>query len=117
MFVGAGTFQERTAANILSGTQKVLCDGSNFISPVHVKDAARAFAAALIQPVAGVTLNINAEPLRQGAYLDHLADIVGGPRPARDFEQPCPPSFRCSNHAAKALLGWNPVNSLYPEKM
>lgn len=114
MFVGPGTFQERTAANILGGTQKVPCDGSNFISPVHVKDVAQAFAATLIRPVAGATLNVNAEPLRQGEYYDRLAQIVGGPRPERNYSQPCPASFRCSNQAAKALLAWEPVHGLYP---
>ena len=113
MFVGPGTFQERTSANILNGAQKVPCDGSNFISPVHVKDVARAFAAALVRPVAGATLNVNAEPLRQGEYYDLLAKLVGGPPPERDLEEPCPASFRCSNHAAKALLAWEPVYGLY----
>ncbi len=115
-FVGPGTFQERTAARLLSGMQKVPCDGHNFVSLVHLKDMASACALALKQSAAGAILNINAEPLRQGVYYDRLALSVGGALPERDLEQPCPPSFRCSNQAAKRILGWEPVHGLYPGK-
>jgi nucleoside-diphosphate-sugar epimerase len=113
-FVGPGTFQERAIANILNGILKVPCDGRSYVSLVHVKDMASACAAALVQPVAGSTLNINAEPLRQGVYLDRLAQSVGGSRPERDPEQACPASFRCSNRSARRVLGWEPVHGLYP---
>lgn len=109
-----GTFQERTAANVLAGRVKVPCDGSSYVSLVHVMDMASACAAALVHPVAGAILNVNVEPLRQGQYFDRLAQSVGGRRPERDPEVPCPPSFRCSNQAARRLLEWEPLHGLYP---
>jgi nucleoside-diphosphate-sugar epimerase len=114
MFVGPGTFQERTAADLLAGREKVPCDGSNYLSAVHVADMASACAAALVRPVAGAILNINAEPLRQGQYLDGLAQAVGARRPNRDPEAPCPPSLRCSNQTARRMLEWEPAHGLYP---
>lgn len=113
-FVGPGTFQERTAANLFAGREKAPCDGSNYVSLVHVADMANACAAALVRPVAEAILNVNAEPLRQGQYLDRLAQTVGGRRPERDPEVPCPPSLRCSNQAARRLLEWAPLHGLYP---
>ena len=115
-FVGPGTLQERTVADLLAGREKVPCDGSSHVSMVHVADMARAFAAALVRPVAGAILNVNAEPLRQGQYLDSLAQSVGAQQPERDAQVPCPPSLRCSNRAARRLLGWEPVQGLYPEE-
>jgi nucleoside-diphosphate-sugar epimerase len=113
-FVGPGTFQERTAASLMAGREKVPCDGSNYVSAVHVGDMASAYAAAMVRPVAGAILNVNAEPLRQGQYLDGLAQAVGARRPERDPDAPCPPSLRCSNQAARKLLEWEPVHRLYP---
>jgi nucleoside-diphosphate-sugar epimerase len=113
-FVGPGTFQERHMEDLMAGREKVPCDGSNYVSMVHVADMASACAAALLRPVAGKTLNINAEPLPQGQYLDHLAQAAGAPRPDRDPDLPCPPSLRCSNQAAKNLLGWQPAQGIYP---
>lgn len=115
-FVGPGTLQERTSANLLAGKEAVPCDGSNYVSMVHVADMARAFAAALVRPVAGAILNVNAEPLRQGQYLDRLAQSVGARRPERDAQVPCPPALRCSNQAARRQLEWEPVHGLYPEE-
>jgi nucleoside-diphosphate-sugar epimerase len=114
MFVGPGTFQERHIADLKVGREKVPCDGSSYLSLVHVKDMARACAAPLVRPAAGATLNINAEPLKQGEYLDRLAEAAGAPRPERDPGQSCPPSFRCSTRAARELLEWEPSNSLFP---
>ena len=114
MFVGPGTFQERTAANLLAGKEKVPCDGSNYISAVHLADMASACAATLLRPVAGAILNVNAQPLRQGQYLDGLAQTIGARRPERDPKVPCPPSLRCSNQAARRMLEWEPTHGLFP---
>lgn len=115
--LGPGTFQERTATRLLNRTQKVPCDGRNFVSLVHLKDMASACALVLVHPTAGAILNINAEPLRQGTYFDRLSLSVGGTIPERDFEHPCPPSFRCSNLAVRKILGWEPVHGLYPGEL
>jgi nucleoside-diphosphate-sugar epimerase len=114
-FVGAGTAQEDTIKRLREGSETVPCDGSNYISPVNVNDMAEAVAAALERAHGGSMLNIVDEPLRQGDYLDRLATLIAAPLPKRDPTIPCPPSFRCSNARANALLGWTPRQGIWPQ--
>lgn len=114
-FVGRGTAQDGTIERLRAGTERVPCDGSSYISPVHFADMAAAVAAALDRAPAGSTFNIVDEPLRQSDYLDRLAALVGAPMPERDPTKPCPPSWRCSNAAARSVLGWSPAHSIWPE--
>ena len=114
-FQGPGTEQDGTVERLRAGTLSVPCDGSSYISPVHPADMAAAVALALERAASGSIFNVNDEPLRQGDYLDRLADLVGAPRPERDPSRPCPPSFRCSSAAAREALGWAPVHSIWPE--
>lgn len=113
LFVGPGTGQAETVARIREGKMVVPCDGSNYVSLVNVADMARAFALALTNAMPGTTFNIVAEPLRNGEYLDHIAALLHAPAPPRDPAQPCPPSHRCSNEAAREFLGWTPLHSIY----
>lgn len=114
-FVGPGTFQQSDIAKLKAGTLTVPCDGRNYVSLIHVDDIAAAFAAALLRAPSGSVFNIVDEPLRNGDYLDRLADVTGSPRPPRAPQQPCPPSWRCSNTAARAALAWTPTHSLWPQ--
>jgi nucleoside-diphosphate-sugar epimerase len=114
-FVGPGTAQDDTIRRLREGTERVPCDGSNYISPVNVADMAEAIVAALQRAPGGSIFNIVDEPLRQGDYLDRLAALSGAPPPLRDPSRPCPPSFRCSNAAAKAVLGWTPSHGIWPK--
>lgn len=114
-FVGPATFQESDIAKLRAGTLAVPCDGHNYVSLIHVDDMAAACAAALVRAPNGSVFNIVDEPLRNGDYLDRLADAVGCPRPPRAPDQPCPPSWRCSNAAARAALAWSPRHSLIPQ--
>lgn len=111
-FVGKGTAQERVISNLQAGKESVPCDGRNFVSLVHVMDMARAVLFALRKAPGGTILNIVGDPLRQGEYLDRLAEKFCAPRPQRNLAAPCPPSWRCSRHAAKMILGWEPVERL-----
>jgi nucleoside-diphosphate-sugar epimerase len=113
LFVGPGTGQDRTVARIREGKMVVPCDGSNFISPVNVDDMARAFVLALTNAMPGTTFNIVAEPVRNGVYLDHIAELLHVPPPKRNLSEPCPPSYRCTNEAAHLFLGWEPQHSIY----
>ena len=113
-FVGRSTFQDEIIANLKASKQVVAGDGLNFFSPVHVSDMARACVAALQLAPAGSIFNVVDEPLRQGEYLDRLAWLVGAPSPRRDLAQPRPPSWRCSNVAARAILRWQPTHSIWP---
>jgi nucleoside-diphosphate-sugar epimerase len=114
VFVGPGTFQDGIIARLRAGTEVVPCDGRSFVSLVHVADMAAAILAAVRHAPGGSTFNINADPLRQGAYLDELAAHGGAPPPLRDPTRPCPPSFRCSNAAARATLHWAPEHGIWP---
>ena len=113
-FVGEGTFQEDTMQRLRAGQVSVACDGRNFTSLIHVADMATAVAVAIEHAPAGSTFNIVAEPLRQGDYLDRLADALGVSRPLRDAAVACPPSWRCSNQAARATLKWLPQHDIIP---
>jgi nucleoside-diphosphate-sugar epimerase len=112
--VGPGTSQERLIEALRAGDVRVPCDGRAYQSLVCVDDVARAFAAALATPCAGMIFNITAPPLRQGEYLNALAEAVNAPRPERDPSLPCPPSWRCDPSAAKALLGWEAQDAVIP---
>jgi len=113
-FVGPGTAQDNTITRLREGTETVPCDGSSYISPVNVADMATAVAATLRRAPGGSIFNIVDEPLRQGDYLDRLATLTGAPLPRRNPDVPCPPSFRCSNAAARAVLGWRPTHGIWP---
>ena len=112
-FVGRGTAQQQVVASIREGRMVVPCDGSNYISPVNVADMARAFVLALTNAMPGTTFNIVAEPVRNGEYLDHIATLLGVPLPPRNPLEPCPPSHRCTNEAARIFLGWEPQHGIY----
>ncbi len=113
-FVGPGTFQQDQIARLKAGHEQVPCDGSNFQSLVHVADVATAFVAAIEHAPAGSIFNVVDEPIRSGEYMDRLADSVRAPRPRRTGTFPCPPSWRCSNQAAKTVLGWQPGHGIIP---
>ncbi len=114
LFVGPGTGQEDVLAKIRAGTSVVPCDGSNFLSLIHVADMADAISKALVHAPAGTIYNIVDEPIRSGDYLSHLAHLVGAPQPEQDYSQPCPLSQRCSNQAAGTILGWVPTHGIWP---
>jgi nucleoside-diphosphate-sugar epimerase len=114
-FQGPGTAQDGTVERLREGTERVPCDGSSYISPVHPADMVAAVALALERAPGGSIFNVNDEPIRQGDYLDRLAALVGAPPPERDTSRPCPPSFRCSSAAARETLGWEPTHSIWPE--
>lgn len=114
-FVGRGTAQEKTIQRLHEGEERVPCDGRNYVSMVNVADMAAAIVAALQLAPGGSIFNIVDEPLRQGDYLDRLATLVGAPPAPRDAAAPCPPSLRCSNQAARSVLGWSPKRGIWPE--
>jgi nucleoside-diphosphate-sugar epimerase len=113
-FVGPGTAQDDTITRLREGKEIVPCDGSSYISPVNVADMATAIASTLRRAPGGSIFNIVDAPLRRDDYLDTLARLTGAPSPRRDPAIPCPPSFRCSNTAAQAVLGWKPTHGIWP---
>jgi nucleoside-diphosphate-sugar epimerase len=113
-FVGAGTGERLLIERLRTGHVVVAGDGSNYVSLVNVADMASAVAAALERAPAGSTFNIVDEPLRYGDYVDAVADLIGASRPRRVPERPLPPSWRCSNRAARSTLSWMPRARIWP---
>jgi nucleoside-diphosphate-sugar epimerase len=114
LFLGKDTAQEETIHQLRGGQLRVAGDGRNFISPIHPADMASAVVAAFVKAPPESVFNINDEPLREGDYLDRLAEFLDIPKPLRDLDKPSPPSYRCSNQAAKTALGWSPKHSIFP---
>ena len=76
---GPGGLFERA---LLDPRARVVGWGGNYLSCVHVDDAARAVAAALERGAAGTTyLAVDDEPMTQRAVADAAADAAGRPRP------------------------------------
>jgi nucleoside-diphosphate-sugar epimerase len=114
-FVGAADTSESALIEKLRlGDVVVAGEGSNYFSPINVTDMASAVVAALELAPAGSTFNIVDEPLRYGDYVDALADLIGVARPPRARALPQPPSWRCTNQAAQAVLRWMPREHIWP---
>jgi nucleoside-diphosphate-sugar epimerase len=112
-FVGPETMQDEQLAMVRVGQWIVPCDGSNYLSLINVADMAAAVAALESAPPASI-FNIVDEPIRNGDYCDHLADLLEAPHPPRDLGKRCPRSLRCRNQAARTALGWTPIHSIWP---
>jgi nucleoside-diphosphate-sugar epimerase len=115
-FVGTGTSQDALVDRLRAGAVVVAGDGSNYVSPLNVRDLATAVAAAVERAPARSTFNVVDEPLRYGDYVDALADLIGVTRPRRDTLRPLPSSRRCANTAALTVLRWMPRHSIWPSR-
>ena len=115
--VGAAEDERALIKTLLAGDAVVAGDGSHYISPINVADMAAAIASALKRAPAGSTFNIVDEPLRYGDYIDALADLVGAPRPQRTPDARRPPSWRCTNDAARIGLQWMPRGRIWPHRL
>lgn len=104
-----------------TGRVRVVGWGGNYLSCVHVDDAARAIAAALERGAAGTTyLAVDDEPVTQRALVDAVADATGRRRPGSSslgvagarvgfpLARSLSASVRVRNARAKAELGWAP---------
>jgi 2-alkyl-3-oxoalkanoate reductase len=104
-----------------NGRVRVVGWGGNYLSCVHVDDAARAIAAALERGAAGTTyLAVDDEPVTQRALVDAVADATGRRRPGSSslgvagarvgfpLARSLSASVRVRNARAKAELGWAP---------
>lgn len=113
-FVGPDTFQDRTIAGLRADTERVPGDGQNWVSFVHADDYADAVVSALRSPLRQGVFNITDEPIRNGDYLDGLAERLGLPAPPRDTNVSRPRSYRCTSAAARQALGWTPLRGIWP---
>ncbi len=115
---GPGGLFERA---LLDRRARVVGWGGNYLSCVHVDDAARAVAAAVERGAGGTTyLAVDDEPMTQRALADAIADAAGRPRPGTaslgvagarvgfPLARSLAASQRVRNARAKAELGWAP---------
>ena len=106
---------------LLDRRGRVIGWGGNYLSCVHVDDAARAVAAAVERGASGTTyLAVDDEPMTQRALADAMADAAGRPRPGSaslgiagarvgfPLARSLTASQRVRNARAKAELGWAP---------
>jgi len=115
VFTGMDTFQDRLIDELRNGQYTIPCDGNYYVSYISVKDMAQAFVRALEKPVSGQIFNICDEPILQKYYIQQLSDSVGvSPKLSQD-EKTCPPSHRCSNEKAIAMLDWRPRYGILAE--
>jgi nucleoside-diphosphate-sugar epimerase len=113
-FVGPDTFQDQALADLRAGKHVIAGTGQNFVSLIHVAEMASAIIAALAHAPDRSIFNVVDEPLREGEYLDRLADSIGVSRPPRDHTRPTPPSWRCNNQVAQSILRWSPTHPIIP---
>lgn len=114
VFVGPDTFQDTTVARLRAGDEPMPNSGEQWTSFVHVADYANAVAAALESSASRAALNITAEPVRYREYLARLAETLEVTPPAPEPNAPTLRSYRCSNAAARTILGWTPRHSIWP---
>jgi nucleoside-diphosphate-sugar epimerase len=81
---GPGGFLRVTAELLVRGRYRVIGDGQNYWSLLHLDDLGEAYALALERGAPGASYFLSdGEPLRRRSVIDHLADALGCRRPGR----------------------------------
>lgn len=114
IFVGKGTFQEKTMHDLKNGLNIVTGNGENYVSFVHVADMADAILKSIENEEGKIILNIVDQPLKQIEYLRELSQKIETIPPVQNKKLPAPPSFRCSNLRARYTINWKPNHNIYP---
>ena len=114
IFVGRGTFQEKTIQDLKDGLNIVTGNGENYVSFIHVADMAEAILRSIENETGNIILNIVDKPIKQIEYLKILAMKTGSAVPVQNPRLPTPPSFRCSNLRAQYTINWKPAREIIP---
>ena len=114
IFVGPGTFQEKTMHDLKKGLKIVTGSCENFVSFVHVADMADAILKSIENEEGNLILNIVDQPVKQIEYLQELSQKIETISPLQNKKLPTPPSFRCSNLRARYTINWKPNHNIYP---
>ena len=114
IFVGKGTFQEKTIKDLKDGINIVSGNGENYVSFIRVEDAADAILKSIENESGNLILNIVDKPVKQIDYLKNIAEKSGAITPVQNLKLPRPPSFRCSNLRAQYSINWKPNYNIYP---
>lgn len=114
LFYGPGTGREaQWLAAARAGSLAIPGDGSDFASLIHVADMAEATALAVdARNATGALLVIDDHPVRWRDLLTHITSLTDAPPPPTGAPVRLA-SFRCSNAAAQAALGWRPFYADY----
>ena len=118
---GAGSFLQLTAELLLQGRYRIIGDGRNLWSLVHVADLAEAYIAVLERGRDGNNYFIgDEEPLPRKKVIDQLSDALGLPRVGHvpqwvagmlfgvSMVEALCVSVAIRNRLAKKVLGWEP---------
>lgn len=119
---GPGRASSELVEMLRKGRGVVVGDGSNYVSSLHVADAASAHVAALDVP-AGIYNVVDDNPAPSFELIEAQAEAVGGAPPRRiptwvarllmgDRARVLTDSHRVSNSRFKAASGWTPT---YPD--
>jgi nucleoside-diphosphate-sugar epimerase len=114
LFYGPGTGREaHWLAAARDGSLAIPGDGSDFVSLIHVADMAEATAIAVeMRAASGALLLVDDQPVRWRDLFSHVAKGTSAPEPKAGAPLRLP-SFRCSNVATCAALGWRPFYADY----
>jgi nucleoside-diphosphate-sugar epimerase len=114
LFYGPGTGREaQWLAAARAGTLAIPGDGSDFASLIHVADMAEATALAVdAREASGALLVVDDHPVRWRDLFVHVAKRAQAPMPKAGAPVRLS-SFRCSNRAAREVLGWRPFYADY----
>jgi nucleoside-diphosphate-sugar epimerase len=117
---GAGGLLKTIVDAMLQGRYKIVGNGDNWWSMVHVDDVGEAYALALENGRAGESYFLgDNEPLRRREVIDRIADALGRPRVGRvarclaglvigfPMVEAVGASMRLRNAKAKRDLGWH----------
>jgi nucleoside-diphosphate-sugar epimerase len=115
---GPGAASSDYIASVADGRVPIVGKGLNYVSSIHVDDAASALLSALTAPD-GVYNVTDDEPVTSAEYLDVLVDLLDAPTPRRiptwvarvalgGASRLLTTSQRVSNHRFATATGWAP---------
>ena len=113
IFVGEGTFQDKTVKDLRDGLNIVSGNGENYVSLIRVEDMANAILKSVENETGNLILNIVDKPVKQIEYLKNIAEKIGAIIPIQNLKLSRPPSFRCSNLRAQYSINWKPNHNIY----
>jgi len=127
-FYGPETAHSRMMASLIRRRQlPILGRGEFLLAPLHVADAALAFATAVEASATGTWNVMDDEPVSVARFLSHFAALLGAPPPRRlplwigrlvlgsAVLESLTTSMATSNAAIRRDLGWAPRYPTYRE--
>lgn len=122
---GPGGASDEYVSGVRAGKIPIVGKGRNYVSSIHVDDAATALSEALGAPD-GVYNISDDTPVTSEVYTESLADLIGAPRPRRlprvvgrialgKAVSLLTTSHRVSNRRFREATGWEPAYPSAPD--